>query len=267
MAELTDDSGVLDARVAAVRQALAAGGGQRPEAVELRVAASVAHLGLVARIISPYLALAALEGWVPERLALADLRWQPALGGPYPLSLPAPVLPERTGAAPDRDTGRGIDKSPAPDDGHGPDGGRVLDGGRPFDRGRVSEGGRPSGGGRALDGLADAFADAVCGGAVAEIGAACARFGLSPHVRWGNAASALNGAAGMVASTRPASAARARALAGLVLERAPLRQSAGRTADGRFRRRSCCLIYRAAPGRAGALCGDCALSHAPGRRA
>ncbi|WP_103887445.1 (2Fe-2S)-binding protein [Actinacidiphila yanglinensis] len=225
MAELADGGDALTARVARVRELLAQGGGQPEQAVEVRVAASVVHLGLVARLVAPFLALAVLHGRVPERLRLADLRWRPALGGPYPLALP-----------------------PAGDD--------AL---------CAAEDGDPHGADPAA--LADRFATAVFAGAVREIGDACGRFRVSPHVLRGNAASALNGAASMIAAARPDAAARARTLAGLLLERDPLRGGGLHTAAGAFRRSSCCLIYRAAPGRAGALCGDCVLSRAPVRPA
>ncbi|WP_328459817.1 (2Fe-2S)-binding protein [Streptomyces sp. NBC_00448] len=223
-------SGVLAARVAAVRGVLAAGGGQPAEAVEERVAASVVHLGLVARLLSPYLALAVLYGRVPGRVRLADLRWQPALGGPYPLALPLPPGTDHMpGTAADR-TG-GVNRAAGAD----------------------------------LAALADRFSAAVFEGAVREVESACAEFRVSPHVLRGNTASAVNGAARMIAAARPDAAARAEALTGLLLERGRLRGSGRRTPGGGFRRNSCCLIYRAAPGHAGALCGDCALSRVPVR--
>lgn len=210
---------------------LAAGGGQPAEAVEERVAASVVHLGLVARLLSPYLALAVLYGRVPGRVRLADLRWRPALGGPYPLALPLPLPPGT-----DHMPGTAADRT-------GADLGTVTD----------------------LAALADRFSAAVCEGAVREVESACAGFRVSPHVLRGNAASAVNGAARMIAAARPDAAARAEALTGLLLERGRLRGSGRRTPGGGFRRNSCCLIYRAAPGHAGALCGDCALSRVPVR--
>ena len=78
---------LLAERAAGVRAYLAAAGGQPPEAVEPRVAASVAHLGLAARLVSPALAAAVLHGR-PLGCDLGAVRWQPALGGPVPLSLP-----------------------------------------------------------------------------------------------------------------------------------------------------------------------------------
>ncbi|BBA95315.1 hypothetical protein RVR_130 [Actinacidiphila reveromycinica] len=256
MAELADGSDVSAARVAAVREVLARDGGQRADAVEERVAASVAHLGLVARLLSPYLALAVLYGRVPERVRLRDLRWRPVLGGPYPLALPP--LADRGASAPcPRDAGgapaAGTAPSPAPAPAPAPHGARP---GAP----RACPGPWTD-----LDAVADAFADTVCAGAVAEVGGAFRGFRVAAPILRGNVASAVNGAARTIGAARPEAAARARALAGLLLERGPLR-GAGRLApEGAFRRLSCCLIYRAAPGGRGALCGDCALSHVPVR--
>jgi hypothetical protein len=85
MADLIDQPDVLLGRVGAVRAALA---GPRPiEAVEVKVAASVAHLGLVARVVAPAFALMVISGRTvaPD---LSQLWWQDRLGGAYPLSLP-----------------------------------------------------------------------------------------------------------------------------------------------------------------------------------
>jgi len=74
-------------------------------------------------------------------------------------------------------------------------------------------------------------------------------FRVSPQVLWGNVASALAGAAGMLAGGFPARAQAAGQLTELV------QPEAGRAR--RFLvRRSCCLLYRV-PG--GGTCGDCVL--------
>jgi hypothetical protein len=81
---LLDDARRLDARVEAVSAALASGV-PRGRAVERRVAASVTHLGLVARVLAPVLAVRALGGaWSPR---VEDLWWRDVLGGPVPLSV------------------------------------------------------------------------------------------------------------------------------------------------------------------------------------
>lgn len=205
------DGPALAARVTAVRRWLASAAGRPPESVELRVAASVAHLGLAARLLSPEAAAAVVHGRLFAH-PLAAVRWQPALGGPPPLALPSSAAPEET----------------VPED-------------------------------APADALADRFALRLGQGPLAELAAAHGRFGVSPHILLGNTASALNGAAAMIAAARPELAARARAFTAAVLDREPLRAQADRAAGGGFRRRSCCLIYRAAPDRRGALCGDCAL--------
>jgi ferric iron reductase protein FhuF len=81
---------------------------------------------------------------------------------------------------------------------------------------------------------------------------------VSARILWGNAASAVHGAATVLAANRPDRAAPARQLAALLLARPPLRGTGTWTADGGFRRRSCCLIYRAAAAPE-AICGDCVL--------
>lgn len=209
MRELAGDPGVLDGRVAAVRAFLADGGRLDVEDVELRVAASVVHLGLAARLASPLLAMAVLDGLVPA-LTLADLRWQPRLGGPFPLSLPRP-LPECDARTTDQAT---------------------------------------------------ALAPVLIDGISVQLAAAMERFGVNEHILRGNTASAIAGAARMLADARPDHAARVHTLLDGLLRHPYLHGSARYTPGGTFRRRSCCLIYRAARGREGALCGDCVLGRA-----
>jgi hypothetical protein len=167
----------------------------------------VAHLGLAARLVSPALAAAALYGR-PLLFALADVRWQPVLGGPVPLALPADAFGE-----------------PGPEP----------------------------------EALADLLAGRLLGGPLEELSAAFGEFGVSSHILRGNTASALNGAVAALAQAGPERARRAREFAALLLARPPLAGESTTVPDGIFRRRSCCLIYRAAPGGQGALCGDCAL--------
>ncbi|MFJ6213490.1 (2Fe-2S)-binding protein [Streptomyces sp. NPDC092296] len=207
MSELVRDPAVPAARVAAVRDWLALAGGQAADAVELRVAASVAHLGLAARLLSPALAAAVLHG----RLLAPDLGtlwWQPVLGGPVPLSAPDGPIAER----------------------------------------------------RTPEQLAELLGCRLLDTGLAELAAAFRPFSVSPQILHGNAASAVNGAADMIASARPALADRVRTLAALLLARPPLRAASTTTPTGAFRRRSCCLIYRAAPDTRGPLCGDCVLT-------
>jgi hypothetical protein len=64
----------------------------------------------------------------------------------------------------------------------------------------------------------------------------------------------------MIAATRPSWAPSARAAASLLLDQSPLRGTSTVTHDGRFRRRSCCLIYRAASSATIPVCGDCVLT-------
>ena len=96
MTVLVDGSAVLQARVLAVREALARRNSRQPADVSIRVAASVTHLGLTARLLSPAIAAIAL-GHPPISMALKDLWWQDRLEGPVPLSVtsgsPGPLLP------------------------------------------------------------------------------------------------------------------------------------------------------------------------------
>jgi hypothetical protein len=85
MRALIDDPTVLVARVDRVRAALAVSGGRSAEQIDLRVASSVAHLGLVARLLAPMIGSTALGH--PAVWSLDDLAWQDELGGPYPLSV------------------------------------------------------------------------------------------------------------------------------------------------------------------------------------
>lgn len=95
MTMLIADTDVLAARVEGVRTALAHSAGRQPEQVDIRAAASVAHLGLVARLLAPMIGTITL-GHPTLSWSLDDLRWQNTLGGPYPLSVtpqPAPRIP------------------------------------------------------------------------------------------------------------------------------------------------------------------------------
>lgn len=186
--ELLDKPEVLAERIAATHAYLARGRGSPAP----RVAASVTHLGLLARLVSPTLGVAVRSGAFPV-LDLADLWWQPEPGGTFPLS-----AHYRTGGS----------------------AAALVDG--------------------PLRTLTEAFQ-------------------VSPKVLWGNVASAINGAATMIVNSAPDLARRAAALADDMLATPLLRDTSVRI-DGRFRRRSCCLIYQAAatPNR-NAVCGDCVL--------
>jgi hypothetical protein len=201
MSDLLDDAAVLEDRVMTTRAYLAAAGGQDPEAVEVRVAASITHLGLVARLVSPALGTAVLGDGVPP-LNLESVHWQPVLGGAFPLSLAPPNK--------SRDLNTELFEGPVP----------------------------------ALNKATEPFA-------------------VSDHILRGNVASAINGAFVALTNAAPELADPAREAAGTLLAHPTLRDS--HTTNGKFRRRSCCLIYRAAPNHKGALCGDCVLSTAGDR--
>ena len=99
MTALINDDGALAARVDAVRTALAQRAGRQPADIETKVAASVAHLGLIARLLAPAMGATAL-GHPQASLSVDDLWWQNELGGPYPLSITPGSRTEVPGAAP-----------------------------------------------------------------------------------------------------------------------------------------------------------------------
>ncbi len=84
---------------------------------------------------------------------------------------------------------------------------------------------------------------------------------VSRQILWGNVASAINGAATMLIRSQPGLRGQATALAEALLATPDLAgRHSGAPGGPGFRRRSCCLIYRAAPGGGAAYCGDCVLS-------
>jgi hypothetical protein len=89
--------------------------------------------------------------------------------------------------------------------------------------------------------------------------AAAALAPVSPRVLWGNVASAVNGAARQVVVARPELAAAAWAAATSFFRDPRLGTEPGPPGPS-FRRSSCCLIYRLAPGQDGPVCGDCVLA-------
>ncbi|MGW2208798.1 (2Fe-2S)-binding protein [Streptomyces sp. NPDC001781] len=119
---------------------------------------------------------------------------------------------------------------------------------------------------RPLPGDAGALADTVLHAHLEPLGEALTRrYGVAPGLLWGNAASALAGAARQLEqwarrNARTDVAERASELTGTLFAHALLRDT-GVRAGGTFRRRSCCLYYRV-PG--GGVCGDCCFSRPPG---
>ncbi len=186
-------------RIGEVRERLAAAAGCPAAAVEFRVAASIAQLGLCARLLSPALGAAAAGRTLPVDVGQA--RWVPALGGPFRLSLAEDAVAAGAGPA----------------------------------------------------GIA-----ALLAGPIAQIVRAVEAMAVSPLVLWGNVASAVNGAATMIAAARPDLAGPAADTAAAMLASPALTGTyQGRPLRG-FRRRNCCLIYRLSPERP-AYCGDCVL--------
>lgn len=118
---------------------------------------------------------------------------------------------------------------------------------------------------RPLPADATTLADVVLQGHLQPLTQAlCGAYRIAPGLLWGNAASALAGAARQVdvwarANGRTDAAARARDLATELLAH-PLLAGAGTLTGTAFRRRSCCLYYRV-PG--GGVCGDCCFTRPP----
>ena len=92
LGDLTSSPGALAGRIGEVRERLAAAAGCPAAAVEFRVAASIAQLGLCARLLSPALGAAAAGRALP--LDVGQARWVPALGGPFRLSLAEVAIAE-----------------------------------------------------------------------------------------------------------------------------------------------------------------------------
>ena len=201
LGELIGSPDALAARIGEVRGRLAAAASRPAADVEFRVAASIAQLGLCARLLSPALGAAALGQALPVDTAQA--RWVPALGGPFRLSLPASTAEASTAAG-------------------------------------------------------TAAIGELLAGPVAQIVRVVEAMAVSPQVLWGNVASAVNGAATMIAAARPhLTDAAAEAAAAILTYPALTGTYQGRPLAG-FRRGNCCLIYRLSPERP-AYCGDCVL--------
>jgi len=77
----------LDGRIEATRRVFAERTGIAPAEVPPRIAASVLHLGIVERLLSPAIGAAVLHRVVPDPAAW---RWRPAPRGPLPLLAEGP---------------------------------------------------------------------------------------------------------------------------------------------------------------------------------
>ncbi|MEU2618274.1 (2Fe-2S)-binding protein [Streptomyces sp. NPDC007157] len=111
----------------------------------------------------------------------------------------------------------------------------------------------------------DTLADAVVHGHLEPLAEALrARYGVAAALLWGNAGSALAGAARELerwarADGRTEVADRTRTLVDALFGH-PLLSATGTRTGPAFRRRSCCLYYRV-PG--GGVCGDCCFTQPP----
>ena len=216
LGELIGSPDALAARSGEVRGRLAAAASCPAADVEFRVAASIAQLGLCARLLSPALGAAALGQALSVDTAQA--RWVPALGGPFRLSLPASTAEASTAEASTAEASTA----------------------------------------EASTAAGTAAIGELLAGPVAQIVRVVEAMAVSPQVLWGNVASAVNGAATMIAAARPhLTDAAAEAAAAILTYPALTGTYQGRPLAG-FRRGNCCLIYRLSPERP-AYCGDCVL--------
>jgi Probable cobalt transporter subunit (CbtA)/FhuF 2Fe-2S C-terminal domain len=200
----------VSTRIGEVRESLAVAAGRPAGQIEFRAAASVAQLGIAARLICPVFGSAVLGAELP--IDIAHARWVPTLGGPFPLSLPETAFSTLPGHGTSSDPG-------------------------PAHRPLLSLLGGPI-------------------GSLVEITAAMA---VSRRTLWGNVASAINGAAAMVAVTRPELTGQAAATSSALLHHPALAASYNGQPITSFQRRSCCLIYRLATSPPAEYCGDCIL--------
>jgi hypothetical protein len=245
LAGLFDVPGALEAQVAVVREALARASGRPAEAVELRVAASMAQLGLAARLICPALGVAALTGGLLD-VDPAGMRWQPGASGAVALSIRDDALAAATGCV--RDPATLADLLAA----HllaGPVR-ALVEATRAF---RVSE-------------------QVLWGNVASVVHGSVALFGAADLAGADLAGADL---------ARADLAGRAKAIVAGLLSQPPLRDRHhgsdpegsdpegsdpdGSDQDGKqrgFRRRSCCLVYRLTDS-AAPVCGDCVLDRAP----
>ncbi len=100
LGELPRPGPALATRIDGARAALAARENRPVASIEPRVAASVVHLGLAARLTSPALGAAALGR--PLDMRLGGLWWQDTEGSLLPLSVPAPPAGDQTAGDWDR---------------------------------------------------------------------------------------------------------------------------------------------------------------------
>jgi hypothetical protein len=242
LTELYD--GALPEMIADVRERL---GDAEP-----RVAASLLFQGVAGRLWSPVLATAAVHGMVPD-LDPARTYWQAASPGPILLTAPRNTAPPAT-----RDAARHPRTAENPPPADTP--GIVRDaaeGPWPAEPSEAVRGhaGKPGPAEQAGVVRAEVWRVVVEGNLWPLVAAVRAAVRVAEGLLWGNAASALAGALGVLARARPRHAAAARRLVDELLAAPPLRGTGAFGPQG-FRRRSCCLYYRV-PG--GGLCGDCAL--------
>lgn len=133
----------------------------------------------------------------------------------------------------------------------------------PVHRGSVPLGLRDASAGRAVGSAGEAAAailDVVVRSSLRDLHAACAEVGsTAPKVLVSNSASALTGAARVLAAARPDRAGTARELERLLLADREVAAGGAHRPAGTFLRSGCCLFYRIPEH---GLCPDCVLAPA-----
>jgi len=219
---LVEDPAVLASRIAQTREALAAAAQRRPEEVEWRIAASIAHLGLAARFVAPLMGLAVTTGKVAP-VGLAQASWRPILGGPYPLYFTESRHTPDSGEHASAETQ--LAAPPSTSD---------------------------------IPTISRLFATEILDGPVRQLTEAVLRSGsIASGLLWGNVVSGVGGAAKMIQMARPSLSTQATLFVDELLRHEPLLATAMRRENGQLQRRSCCLMYRL-PG--AGYCGDCSFS-------
>ena len=99
----------------------------------------------------------------------------------------------------------------------------------------------------------------LIGGPIRSLVEMTASMAISRRVLWGNVASAINGAASMIATAQPELTSQAAATSSALLHHKALAGSHHGQPITSFQRQSCCLIYRLATTPPAPYCGDCIL--------
>ncbi|NHC32966.1 (2Fe-2S)-binding protein [Dermacoccus nishinomiyaensis] len=225
--------GALGAWIDRARERTAAAGSLHSGDVDVRALCAVLHLGVCARVLSPWIA-SALRGTSPGRSTGADvptldqLFWQDDGTTTFPLALSPESLARLALATP-----VALAASDAS---------------------------------VAVNASVDHFARAL----VDRLAIPLTSTALTPSasIAWGNVASALHGAARTVVRVDPGQSTAVRQIADACLTALTAARGRpltdGRIGTGSFRRHSCCQLYRLPGNSRDTVCGDCVLRERTG---